>query len=283
MKSNLLKLCLFLVSIFLLAVACDNASTTKGSKGKTEDGKEAFVEAEVFDVIKLKDQIVETIQNAPKSDELADLLNRAGASYIIDLTVPAEKAEKCITTTSQSLCMGMYSFDIHYANIYNRYDEAVKIIELENQLINKLGLAKELTSSEDYMTRIKENADNKDSVEYLVTQKMNFVGNQLASGDYPDIYALSYIGANIEALYILSQLTSLATNNSEMLKLLSSQKQRIKSVFTLMELMSGDESVKPFYNSMIPIVEYFEQHPTIGEEELKIVTPMIEKIHNSML
>jgi hypothetical protein len=282
MKYNFLKLSILLLS-FSLVVACNNSSNNKVSKGTTTDGKEAFVEVEIFDVHKIKDQIVEIIKYSPNVDEITNLLNRAGASYIIDLTVPISKAEEAITSTKQNLLLGMYSFDIHYAKVYNRMDEAIKIIEVENQVINKLGLSKELISSEKYIVRIKENSDNKDSVDYYVTQNMNFIGNKLATGDYPDVYALSFIGSNIEALYIISQLTILANDNSEMLKILSSQNKRVNSVFMIMELMSGSESVAPYYDAMKPLAKFFEEHATIDEEGLKVVTPMIEKVRESML
>jgi hypothetical protein len=112
---------------------------------------------------------------------------------------------------------------------------------------------------------------------------MNFIGNKLATGDYPDVYALSFIGSNIEALYIISQLTILANDNSEMLKILSSQNKRVNSVFMIMELMSGSESVAPYYDAMKPLAKFFEEHATIDEEGLKVVTPMIEKVRESML
>ena len=177
----------------------------------------------------------------------------------------------------------MYSFDVQYAKVYNRIDEVIKITELEHQLIAKLGLAKELNAFEDNLARIKRNADNKDSIDYLVTQNMDYVENQLASSDYPDIYALTFIGANIEAFYIISQLTILATNNTEILKVLANQTDRVKSIFKLLKLMSGDENVKPYYEAMIPLAKFFEEHSNFGQEELNTVTPMIEKIHDSML
>ncbi|MFC2100958.1 hypothetical protein ACFLRZ_03920 [Bacteroidota bacterium] len=280
MKFDLLKLSMILVIILPLAVACNFSSDTKEKDAYDSD---SLVEAEAYDVQKLKDQIVQTIVSAPKTSEIVTLINTAGASFILDITVPVEKAEKSITTTKQSLCVGMYSFDIQYAKVYNRVDEVIKITELVNQLITKLGLTKELSSFEDNLARIKQHADNKDSVDYLVTQNMNYVENQFASSDHPDIYALSFIGANIEALYVISQLTILATDNTEILKILSNQKERVNSIFVLLKLLSGNESVKPYYESMIPLAEFFEEHPAIGEEELNTVTPMIEKIRNSML
>lgn len=272
-----------LAAVLLFTTACNNSTKTKESKGTTSDGKEAVVEVEIFDAMKLKNQIVETIQNAPDVNQIVDLLNKAGASYILDLTVPADNAEKYMTTTQQSLGLGMYSFDLYYASVYNRGDMVAQTMAAEQQLIDKLGLTEELDLSKNYSERIKANSGNKDSLDYLVVESMNYSHQQFASGEHPGVYALSFMGSNIEALYVLSQLTLLAQDNTTMLKILSGQKERVKSIFTLMELMSGDENVKPIYEEMIPLVKFFEEHPTIGAEELKVVAPMIEKIHNSMI
>jgi len=280
MKFSRLKLIFLLAMFVVFTVACNNSAKSK--KG-TIDGKEASVDVEVFDAVKVKDQIVELIQNAPEAVEIAEMLSNAGASYILDLTVPVESAEKLMTTTQMSLGLGMYAFDFQYANVYRRGDVVSKIGVVEKQLIEKLGLEGELTSSENYIGRLQENAENKDSVDFLVTEAMNFANQQLASGNHPDVYALSFIGANVEALYVLSQITLLAADNTELLKIMADQKDRAKSVFSLLELMSGDENVKPYYEKMLPVYNYFDGLKSFGNKELNEITPMIEALHKSMI
>jgi hypothetical protein len=273
---------IFLLATFVFFVAgCSN--TSKSKKGTTTEGKEASVEVEIFDAVKVKDQIVEIIQKSPGAVEVAQLLSDAGASYILDLTLPVTDAEKLLTTTQMSIGLGMYAFDFQYANIYRRGDVVSQTGGISKQLITKLGLEGERTSSENFVGRIKANADNKDSVDFLVAQAMNFSSQQLASGNHPDIYALTAIGANVEALYVLSQLTLLATDNSLLLKIMGEQKARSKTVFSLLELMSGDENVKPYYEKMVPVFNYFEGITSFGEKELKEITPLIEKLRNSIL
>ena len=281
MKFTYLKSTLFVLALVLSMTACNNSS--KSVKGTTTDGKEASVDVEVFDAIKVKDQIVEVIQNSPEAMDVAEMLNNAGASYILDLTVPTENAEKFMTTTQLSLGLGMYAFDFQYANVYRRGDVISEIGKIEKQIIEKLGLEGELTSSENYIGRIKENIGNKDSVDYLVTQAMNYCNQKFAEGNHPDIYALSVIGANVEALYVLSQLSLMANDNTQLIEILADQKERAKTIFSLLELMSGDKSVKPYYEKMVSIYNYFEELTSFGDEELKEISPMIEKLRNSML
>jgi hypothetical protein len=267
----------------ILVTGCNSSTKTKVDKGTNSKGQKASVEAEVIDYVKIKDQIVETIRRMPSDKEIATLLNEAGASYIFDLTVPAEQAEKLMTKSDQSFGLGLYSFDLLYASVYNRGDVAAKISQVSEKIIDNLGLRDELISSINYMGRIKVNANNKDSLDYLVTEDINHFHQQMSGGDQPDVYALSVIGSNVEALYILSQSTLLAKNNTKMLDVMSRQTERVKLVFTLLELMSGDEHIKPYYEQFKPVVTIFEENQKITDKELAQIGPIMETMRKNIL
>ncbi len=283
MKNHLTRSFLtFSVAVILFA-GCNSSTKTKADKGTTSSGQQASVEVEAFDALKIKDQIVETIQQMPSEKEVVTLLNEAGASYIFDLTVPAGQAEKLLTEADQSFGLGVYSFDLLYASTYNRGDVAGQISEVSEGIIDKLGLRDELISTKNYLGRIKSNTKNKDSLDYLVTQDLNHFHQQMSAGDQPDVYALSVIGSNVEALYVLSQTTLLAKNNAKMLEIMSKQKERVILVFTLLELMSGDEHIKPYYDQFKPVVGIFEQNPKITEKELAQIGPLMETVRKNIL
>jgi hypothetical protein len=272
------------VGLALIMVAgCNYSTKTKEKKGTTSTGQEAYVEVEVFDAVKIKDQIVETIRKMPSEKEVATLLNESGASYIFDLTVPAEQAEKFLTKSDQSFGLGLYSFDLLYASVYNRGDVAAEISNVSEKLIDNLGLRDELISSRNYLGRIRTNTNNKDSLDYLVTQDLNHFHQQMSSGDQPDVYALSVIGSNVEALYVLSQSTLLARNNAKMLEVMNKQNERVNLVFTLLELMSGDENIKPYYEQFKPVVTIFKENPKITEKELAQIGPLMETVRKNIL
>jgi hypothetical protein len=267
----------------ILVAGCNSSTKTKVEKGTTSSGQVASVEVEVFDAVKIKDQIVETIRKMPSEKEIVTLLNEAGASYIFDLTVPAEQAEKLMTKSDQSFGLGLYSFDLLYASIYNRGDVAAGISDVSVKIIDNLGLRDELISSTNYLGRIKSNSNNKDSLDYLVTQDMNHFHQQMSTGNQPDVYALSVIGSNVEALYILSQTTLLAKNKAKLLDIMNKQTERVNLVFTLLELMSGDENIKPYYEQFKPVVAIFEENPKITETELAQIGPLMETVRRNIL
>jgi len=267
----------------ILISGCNSSTKTKADKGTTASGQEASVEVEVFDAVKIKDQIVETIRKMPSEKEIATLLNEAGASYIFDLTVAPEQAEKLLTNSDQSFGLGLYSFDLLYASIYNRGDVVAEISDISEKLIDKLGLRDELISTIDYTGRLKSNIGNKDSIDYIVTEDMNYFHQQMSKGNHPGVYALSVIGSNVEALYVLSQTTLLAKNNAKMLEVMNKQNERVHLVFTLLELMSGDENIKPYYEEFKPVVAIFEANQKITEKELAQIGPLMETVRKSIL
>jgi len=273
---------LFGIALILFA-GCNSSNKTKENKGTTSSGLVASVEVEEFDAIKIKDQIVETIRKMPSEKEVVSLLNEAGASYIFDLTVPAKQAEKLMTKSDQSFGLGLYSFDLLYASVYNMGAAAAEISQVSQKLIDDLGLRDDLITTQNYLGRIKTNTNNKDSLDFLVSQDMNHFNQQMSKGDHPDVYALSVIGSNVEALYILSQSTLLAKNKTKLLDVVSKQTERVKLVFTLLELMSGNENIKPYYEQFKPVVTIFEENQKITEKELAQIGPLMETMRKNIL
>jgi len=283
MKNLVTKNALLFGIALILFAGCNSSTKTKEKKGTTSTGQEAYVEVEVFDAVKIKDDIVETIRQMPSEKEVAVELNEAGASFIFDLTVPPEQAEKLMTEAEQSFGLGLYSFDLLYATVYNRGDVAAEISGVSEQIIDDLGLRSELISSKNYLGRIKENSDNKDSLDYLVTQDLNHFHQQMSAGDQPGVYALSVIGSNVEALYILSHVTLLANNNENLLFIMNKQKERVNLVFTLLELMSEDENITPYYEQFKPVVTIYEESDKITENELAEISTLLETVRKNIL
>jgi hypothetical protein len=73
------------------------------------------------------------------------------------------------------------------------------------------------------------------------------------------------------------------SDNSKFLELRSNKKERVNSVSKLLGTILGDETVKPYYESIKPILKFFEENNTIGNAELKKTAPVFEKLRNSMI
>ncbi len=279
MKKKLLKK-FFTLAFITFMIAGWNYASGQANANNAVAGKPS-VEANGQD--KLKEQVMGIIKNSPKGFQLIEMLNKAGASYMVDLTLPVEKAEKMLTLTSKSIATGFYGVDTKYAAVYNRGDIEMKINKVLIGFFVDLGISDNIDVVNKLIVRIANNRSNKDSVEILTSKAFTEFHKQMASGSHSKVFGLTIMSANVEALYILTQISLYAKDNSKFLELMSNQKERVRSVSKLLEAFSGDETVKPYYESIKPIMKFFDENNNIGNAELKKIAPEIEKLRNSMI
>ena len=279
MKKKLFGNIITLALITLMVAGWNNANgqakVTKSPTGK------APVEVNAQD--KLKEQVMEIVKNSPKGFQLVEMLNKAGAPYMIDITLPVERAEKMLTITSKSLAAGFYGVDTKYASLYNRGDVEMKINQVLLGFFVDLGISGDVTVVNKLIKRIADNKSNKDSVEVLTSKAFTEFHKEMVNGSHYKVYGMIIMSANVEALYILTQVSLYAKDNSKFLELMSSQKERVRSVSKLLEALSGDVTIKPYYERIKPILKFFEENNKIGNAELKKIAPEIEKLRNSMI
>ena len=279
MKKICLKQLFTITLATLLMIGCTNSpKQTKETKSAEKNGSIAAT-----DTANLKGKILAIVKDSPKGYELIDMLKNSGASYMIDLTLPVENAEKMISKNSKSLGIGFYAVDTKYAAVYNRGDIELKINKVLRGFVIDLGIGGEFEGIQKLNVRIANNQSNKDSVKILTNLMFNEVHRQMSVGTHSKIYGLSIMGANVEALYILTQICLFAHDNYEFLELVRNQKERVATVFKLLEVMSVDETIKPYFESMKPIMKFFEETKVIGDPEIKIIAPQIQNVRNNMI
>jgi len=278
MKRQFFTTGVFLFAAILICSSCNQRPKVKENKVTNSKGQTGTVEVEIFDAVKLKDQLVEIIKTAPKPNELVDFINKGGYSYIADLTLSTDDAEKYMTLAEQSLATGVYKFDLYYAKVYNRYDIVDQIFDVQQKLVGKIGLQGDIASMKKYNNRIKQNKENTDSLNVIISAVMNDLSQSYLTGEHSGVYALSYVSANIEGLYILTQIALMAKDNSDLLKLIGQQKERVKSNYMLLEIMAADPAVAPIFEKMKPIMDSFGKSQEFSAKQLTDVSPLIEKL-----
>jgi len=283
MKRHFYKTGIILLAAILIFSSCNQRpAKVKENKVTNSKGQTGTVEVEIFDAVKLKDQLVEIIKTAPKPTDLVDFINKGGYSYMADLTLSTDNAEKYMTVAEQSLATGIYKFDLYYAKVYNRYDLVNQIFDVQQKLITKIGLQSDIAAMKKYNDRIKQNKENTDSLNVIISAMMNELSQSYLTGEHSGVYALSYISGNIEGLYILTQIASMATDNTDLLKLIGQQKERVKTNYQLLEIMSADPAVAPIFDKMKPIMNSFST-PEFTAKQLTEVTPLIAALRQEII
>jgi hypothetical protein len=271
------------VAIFvsILILGCNRAG--KQSKDADSGQEKSAGKVEVLDAEQIKNQLIEIVRNSPKPLDIANLINEAGASYISDLILQDKEYEKMINTTQKAFGIGVIGFDCKYTSVFNRADEYLKCRSNLNRFIGDLGFQEVLSRSKKFEDRIEQNKSNADSLKYLVSKIVDNFNEILQNEENAEVYALTFIGANIESLYIVSQLTSMAENNEKLLSIMNSQHGHAKTVASLLEVMSNLEHVKPYYEKIQPMVKFFAEKDIITTADINTIVPLIEEARNSMI
>ena len=244
-------------------------------------------DAELFDPGTIRDDVVELIQRAPRAVDVFDFLNRTGAAYIFDLAVPFSVAQQHETSSQLSLVLGAYLADALYASAYNRLDVVSQTGNVAANLANQLGLHNELEQTMAYREKIRDTEDQSER-EVLVRELVEKAHGEFANSDMADTYALVFVGANVEALYILSQLSLFARDNQAMIDFLVERADMAETVYNLLRLMIDEvylelnPRIQGYYDQAKVIANYFSHVETFTMTELEEVSVKIENLRNSM-
>jgi hypothetical protein len=273
MIRNLLKSSLIVSLIIIVLTGCHQNPSSSQGKG---------IVAGSIDSLAFRNKMVELIQKSPKGIKTYELLKEIGASYINGLTLPLSNADKYETKQEMALAVGAYGADINYSSISQHPDLAIQGGQVITNLVGKLGIQNNMPNTLKNLDSLRKYADNKDSVAaYAMYATTSY--HQVQSANSPEIYPLIFIGANIETFYLLTQLTLFSSTNPAMLECISKQGDLAKTVLDLLEILSADETIKPYYEKMKPIVAFFNDHPSFTLQDLKAVAPLIDAIRSDML
>ncbi len=271
----------------LLIITVLAVSFTGCRQAPKQDEDRTGVEAAMFDPATIRDDVVKLIQQAPRANDVFDFLNRTGAAYIFDLAVPFAVAQQHETSSQLSLVLGAYLSDALYASAYNRMDVVSQTGDIAAGLAGQLGLQNELENTMAYREKLRE-TDDPEVREALIEEMLDQAHKEFAGSDMADTYALVFVGANVEALYILSQLSLFARDNQAMIDFMVERADMAKTVYNLLRLMTDEmylelnPRIQGYYDSAREIANFFREVETFTLTELEEVSLMIESLRNNM-
>jgi len=141
--------------------------------------------------------------------------------YLPNVANPAEDVDEYTDKFSQSICFGVYSCDLAYCVLNNKYDEASAYLKSIKSLGSKIGL-ETVFNSEDIITRFESNIGNKDSIVDILIYVQENTDAYIDDNGMSDLSVIYFLGAWIEGMY-LGVKTLDNTNNKNIGVLLSEQ------------------------------------------------------------
>lgn len=228
MKSTI-RIASLIVAATMMLTAC-NSKKTKQSKAP--EIKKENVEKEVR----------EFVYPLPTSFEVAEMLNRIEASYILSLSNPVSNVDKYLTEKSQALNLGIYSSDLSYASTYRQQQETLDFMNASKALIDKLDISAALDGK--LLEAIENNLDNKDELVNVISNSFYNTYEYLNKNDRAPVSLLVVSGSWVEALYIACHISDETFSNKEMVAIIMKQKEPLNKLMTVLEVHAANEDVK---------------------------------------
>lgn len=168
-----------------------------GKKGSDVKESAAFTEAES----KIIDEIDKVVHELPPPSEVPYMLQATGADYNPSFPNKLENASKYMNSMDKAaLNLGGYATDIGYLTSNDKTQEALKYMEVCQQLSDKVGISSAFDL--DMMERFEKNLGNKDSLSNLINIAITMAEDKLEDSDKLNMVAMILSGSYIEGLYL---------------------------------------------------------------------------------
>jgi hypothetical protein len=257
MKTKILVIVLTLGSLILM---------TSCQSKKTDVKSVPSVGTTTIDAGKVKNEIIRIVNSLPSNTETVNLINSTGAAYLAGFTGEDLKIENLLTRSDKAKVYGTLIFDLAYTHTYNQVESFSKLLKIYESLTKELGFEELVQSQKLFQDRYEKNKNNKDSVDFLVTDMLNRTNSIIQkSGTSVDI-SLVFAGAVVKSLNVISYITLFAPSKDKLVVVLQKQKETINAVCEILKKTADDQEVNKFYQALLPINDIYNTSAAFSSE-----------------
>ncbi len=218
----------------------------------------------------------------PSAYEITDMLQKAGASYILSLSNPASKVGNYISSTEKALNLGVYGTDLSYASTYMMKQETMKYLESSKKLNDELEISTKFNV--DYFERVENNLDSRDSLIEIISDSFIDTWGYLVENEQDKLAILVLCGSYIEGIYITTQIAITAADNTSFLEIIAHQKNSLNSLIGVIEPIKEDADISDIYKRLTDLAKIYEDvGETLTNEQLEKILSTIEPLRESIV
>jgi len=243
------KLTFFAVAMSLFLMGCGNGSTDQTDEN-TQDS-----------TVTVADQAEKLVYPLPTPLEITTMLNKAGASYILDITNKTENVDKYFTEAAKALNLGIYGADLSYSATYNKSQETMNFFVCTKKLRD--GMDIQTPENENLSSRIESNIENTDSLYNILTSSFKGTFEYLNNNGKGAISVMVLAGGWIEGLYISAELASLTEKRDDIIQGIADQKESLAKLIKLMDTYKDNQNVAEVLAELHDINSIFVELPKI--------------------
>jgi hypothetical protein len=217
----------------------------------------------------------------PTSVEIVELLQRAGAPYILGISNPVANVDKYFTERSKALNLGVYGADLSYAGTYEMNQEIMKYLQVSKQLIEELNISTSFNRG--FVERVERNLEDKDSLINIVSESFNDTYVFLTRNNRDDLALLVMTGSMIEGMFLTSQIAIGARDNSEITDIIIQQREPLEKLLELLDDYD-DDYINTLHQELQEIHNYMDNlRSPMTNEEVNAFADNIERLRAKVI
>ncbi len=277
LESTILRSSKSVIAILVMLFFVSSCGNT--GQNSDEEGTDTSVTTDQIEVI-----TPETLEEypIPTPFEITQVLEEAGAGYIVDILNSTQDVYKYETEKKQALNLGVYGADLSYSSTYNESQETMRYLQCSQDLTDKLQIQDALT--QEVLDLVADNQDNKDSLYSIIKTTFFKTFENLNNNERGNISALVLAGGWIEGLYISTQIANTANNKEKVVGAIIEQKQHLKTLVATLKTYKDDENVSEVLVKIEKITAVFDEvTESISDEQLSKISSVVEEIRNEII
>lgn len=251
--------------------------------GNTASNKAKDTENATISKSEITNEVRTYVYPLPTAFELAEMLNRIGASYSLDLANEPLNVDKYFTEKSKALNLGVYSADLSYVSTYNQTQSTIDFLNASRRLIEELDIAGAVDA--DLVDKIQANENNKEVLIELISTSFNDTYSYLNENNRAGVAVLVVVGTYIEGLYIASYISDDTYNNKEMVAVIMKQKEPLNKLVELVKGFENDPIMADITTDLVRLQSAYEgvTSESIKESHLKAIADEVLAIRTKMI
>lgn len=265
-----------IIGLLVVVILSSCGGNSNSNKTKESDGTD-------INKSEITNEVRSYVYPLPTAFELAEMLNRIGASYILELTNDALSVDKYFTEKSKALNLGIYSADLSYASTYNQTQATIDFLNASRRLIEELDIAGAVDV--DLVDKIQANENNKEVLVELLSTSFNDTYSYLNENNRAGVAVLVVAGTYVEGLYIASHISEDTYSNKEIVAIIMKQKEPLNKLVEILKGFENDPIVSDVLTDLVRLQAAYEgvTSESIKESNLKAIADEVLAIRTKMI
>jgi len=231
----------------------------------------------------ISEDIMNLLVSIPNPREGANLLKEAGATFEQNLLNPENKVNNYRTQSEQAIGLGVYTADLSYASAFGKNESSLKYLSAIRNLADQLAIGNVFDKRLEL--RLKENSDNKDSLDRVFDDTFDQLSEQLKKAKQLPVQALLFSGAWVETAYLATQHWKQSPKPAIKKQVLERQ-STLDDLIKILETYKSNEGAARILPAFIDIQKEFipkGENKEFTDAQAEVVYEKIKKLRTQLI